>query len=340
MFLFKRNNGYYYFYFNDPITNKRKAITTKCKDLKSAKKFMQSYNVNEVKPVSPVIYLETLENEVLKYVTDNLTRGTLLTYINAFKQVKRILGNKPIKLYNARDFEHYKAVRIETISKTTCNIEVRVLKAIFNLAVKWNWLDRNPLKDVKQFAIPEKKPLALSQDEINRVLNVIDKPVIKNIVIFALNTACRINEILNVQYKDIDLTDRVLTIGNKDNFTTKSKKVRHIPINDKLLDLLNNLLPVTNVIELNPNETYLFNNKGYRLNRDYVSKEFKKCLRKAGLSEMYHFHSTRHTAITNLVKAGANIRFVQQIAGHAHIQTTELYSHVQINDLRKAINLL
>lgn len=301
---------------------------------------MQSYNVNEVKPASPVIYLETLASEVIKYATNNLTISTVSSYQYSFRYLKQILGNKPIKLYTARDFEHYKTVRIKTVTQTTCNIELRTLKAGFNYAVKWNWLDRNPLKDVKQFAIPEKKPLALSQDEINRVLNEIDKPVIKNIVIFALNTACRINEILNVQYKDIDLSDRVLTIGNKDNFTTKSKKVRHIPINDKLLDLLNKLLPVTNVIELNPNETYLFNNKGYRLNRDYVSKEFKKCLRKAGLNEMYHFHSTRHTAITNLIKAGANIRFVQQIAGHAHIQTTELYSHVQINDLRKAINLL
>jgi len=340
MFLFKRNNGFYYFYFTNPITGKRKAVTTKCKDLRGAKRFSQSYNAKDVKPINPVIYLETLETETTKYVSNNLATATAISYRYAVKSFKTIAGNKPIALYSTRDIEQYKTERIKAVSKTTCNIELRALKAVFNLAVNWNWLDVNPFKNVKLFSIPEKSPLALSSIEIETVLNVIDKPVIKSIVLFTLNTGCRINEVLNVQYKDINLLERVLTIGNKETFRTKSKRIRHIPINDSLLNLINSIIPQSNVIEINSPETYLFNKKGVPYNKNFVSKSFKRYLRIAGLPERFHFHCLRHTVITNLVKAGANIRYIQQIAGHSDLNTTERYTHIGINDLRKTINLL
>ncbi len=341
MFLFRRkSSNVFYLIYKDPTSNKRKSISTHCKDKKSAREFLKSFIKRDSKPISPVIYLETLESEVIKYVTDNLSKGTLLTYLYTFKQIKTILGSKPITLYNARDIEHYKATRIQTISKTTCNIELRVIKAIFNIAIKWNWLEKNPLKNVKQFPLAEKKPLIFSDTDIEKIYSVIESPVLKNIVRFTLLTGLRINEVLNVQLKDINLSERILSINNKSNFKTKSGKNRYIPINDSLLALLNTIIPKSNVMDLNYFETYLFNKKGFRYASDFISKSFKKALRKAGLNEIFHFHCLRHTFITNLVLAGCNVRLIQAIAGHSDLITTEKYIHLGVNDLRQAINLI
>ncbi len=340
MFLFKRKNGFYYVYFNDPLSNVRKSITTKCKDKKSALKFLNTFIAKDVKPINPVIYLETLESEVLNYVNNNLSKSTLTSYKTTFKHLRNISGEKPIRQYTARDIEYYKSVRIETISKISCNIELRVLKAIFNLAIKWQWLEVNPLKEVKQFHIPETKPIIFSDSDIDLIYSNITRPFLKNIVRFTLLTGCRINEVLNVQYKDINLDERILSINNKETFTTKSRKNRTIPISDSLLDLLNALMTNGNVMDISYPETYLFNKKGFRYNKGFISKEFKKVLRKSGLNEMYHFHHLRGTFISNLVRAGINIRYVQELAGHSSLTMTELYLNINSSDLLNAVNVL
>ena len=164
--------------------------------------------------------------------------------------------------------------------------------------------------------------------------------LIKNVVTVALSTGCRLNEILNLQVKDIDLSQRIITIRNKNDFKTKSGRIRRIPIADSLEMLLRSLLGYdSNVYELNNTERYLFaNENGFRYNKDYISRRFKRYLRACNMPEKFHFHCLRHTYITNLVKAGANMNYIKQIAGHADLKTTENYIHIGVEDLRNAVN--
>jgi integrase len=340
MFLFKRSNGFYYLYFTDTLTGKRISKTTKCRIKSQALNYLKTYQTENKTPVTQTVYyLDTLQAEVLKYVSNNFTIGTYDIYKTTFKYLRDILGNKPIKHYTSKDIEKYKETRIKTVEKTTCNIEIRTIKAIFNLALKWNWINTNPLKDIKQFPIPEKQRIAFNNSEINIILGEIKDLWLKNIVEFALLTACRISEILNIQLKDINLNEHIITIRNKDDFKTKSGKNRIIPVSDKLLKLLQTLLMHKgNILTYYNPEHYLFNKNGIKYNKDYVSGHFKKYLRKAKLNEKFCFHSLRHTAITNLIKAGVNINYVKQIAGHSSINTTMNYIHILTEDLREAVN--
>ena len=166
--------------------------------------------------------------------------------------------------------------------------------------------------------------------------------MMKNLIIFALLTGCRLNEICNVQWKDINFQESILNISNKDNFKTKSGKQRKIPISDELLKLLYEMIeqkPNENVLSLYNPDNYIFSIRyGARLNIEYVSKAFKKILRRCNFPERYHFHCLRHTFITNLIKSGVNINYVKEIAGHSGIQTTMNYIHIVTNDLRDAVN--
>lgn len=340
MFLFKRSNGIYYLYYEDQQTGKRKAVSTKSKLKSEAIKFVTSFDTQkQPSPNTRLIYLNQLQQEALNYALNNLSKGSYVIYKATFMHLLNTIGNKPLKSITGRDIELYKETRIKTVKKTTCNIEIRTLKAIFNLALKWNWINSNPMKDVKEFKTPEREHLSFSNDELTMILDNIKEGYLLNIVKFALYSGCRINEILNIQVKDLNFTEGIITIGNKEDFTTKSRKIRYIPISDKMSELLKDILKQKdNIFTLHEPETYLFNNNKIRFNKNHISKLFKKKLRLCGLPEKYHFHCLRHTFITNMVKAGLNINYIKQIAGHSDIKTTEKYVHICNNDLKSALN--
>lgn len=346
MFLNKSSNGYYYLYFTCETTQKRKKISCKTKFKNEAVKFVSTFK-NQSKKLHTkksfqIFYLSDLQTEVLKYVSDNLRTGTLMLYKNAFKDLLRITGNKPVKLISVADIETFKSIRLKEVSQTTVNIQLTTIKAVFNIAIRFNWLESNPCNSIKKVSIPQKERLCFNDLEVRLILSNTKNPVIKNFIKFALHTGCRLNEICNVQWKDINFPERLINIFNKDNFKTKSGKLRQIPITDELYIILNEMLgqkPNENIISMFNPEHYIFSIRyGTRLHIEYVSKEFKKILRKCNMPEKFHLHCTRHTFITNLIKNGVNINFVKEIAGHSNVQTTMNYIHIVTNDLREAVN--
>ena len=79
---------------------------------------------------------------------------------------------------------------------------------------------------------------------------------------------------------------------------------------------------------------------GVKLNEDFVSKQFKKAVRSAGLSEEIHFHTLRHSFASNLIQRGVSIYVVKELLGHESISTTQIYSHLQSENLSQAVSLL
>ena len=124
---------------------------------------------------------------------------------------------------------------------------------------------------------------------------------------------------------------RTIRIRNKDGFTTKSKKERVIPMNHVVFDILS---------KIERKCTYVFSKSQFRFKPDYVSKQFKKCIKATNLNQKIHFHSLRHSFASNLVQKGADIYVVQKLLGHSSISTTQIYSHLNQNNLERAIKLL
>lgn len=347
MYLSNKNKyKIYYLFYKNKSTNKIAKITTKTKLKKVALEFVSNFNSEEYireKSSHKYSFVE-LKDEVLKYTTQNYTASTNQIYRNTINKFINIVGNKMLESISINDIEFYKSERLRNINKVTLNIEIRTLKSLFNLAVRWKMTKENPCQFIKQYIVNEKEKLSFEENEIISVLNVIKDDTIKNIVLFAIYTGCRISEILNIQWGDIDFAQRILTIRNKPNFKTKTGKIRQIPISDKLFPILNNLQKVengigNNILSFHNTNEYIFkNNKGLKFEYTYVTMAFKKYLRIAGVSEKYHFHCLRHTFITNLIKKGVSINFVKEIAGHTDIGTTMNYIHIVTEDLRKAIN--
>lgn len=345
MFLSKGYKGFYYLYFKDETTGKRNKVSTRTKQKSEANKFLKDFNViqSQDQPNQTLeISLIELQEEIKKYVKNHFTFKTYQIYEGVLRNLIKIIGNKALRLINIQDIEQYKAQRLESVCKTSVNIEIRTLKAIFNTAFKWNFIKLNPAKEVKQMIVNQKERLAFKEEEIFILLNSITDSKFKNLILLTLYTGMRLDEVLNIQYKDIDINERTIIVRNKSNFKTKTGKIREIPISDFLFTIVQEIREVeanSNILKLYCPEDYLFKNPiGKRYEKNYISKKFKKCLRKAELDEKYHFHCLRHTFLTQLAKKGVSIYLLKEIAGHSSIKTTELYLHTVTDDLREAVN--
>ena len=346
MFLSKSSNGFWYLYWHCQYTGKRKHITTKSKLKSEALKFLNTFNQEKTgaSKIKPILISELLK-EILTYSRNDLRKQSIRIYEGVFKSFQTFYGDKPINLVTVRDIENYKSFRLKTIRSTSFNIELRTLKAGFNKAVKLGYLKANPFNNIKQIPIPEKQILCFSDDQIRLLLNNTRSELLKRFILVSLYTGMRINEIINIQWKDVNFEHGVITVGNKETFSTKSGKIRSIPINDGLNTLLNKMFEAElingNIAGFDFLDKYIFHKHcNFKYASDYISKAFKKLLRSLNFEERFHFHCLRHTCITNLVRAGANINYIKAIAGHSDLKTTENYIHVSKSDLQDTINKL
>ncbi len=174
--------------------------------------------------------------------------------------------------------------------------------------------------------------------------------IVKQFVITAFYTGCRLGELVNLRWENVNLTENIITIGDK-NFTTKTRKQRIIPIHPRVAEVLSELqlsinskrsnLSVHLPSTIKHQTSFVFaKSNSLPYTKDYFSRNFKRACRKAGIDEDIHFHSLRHSAATGMINKGAPVPSVQKILGHANIATTMLYTHPDLNSLRDAISRL
>jgi len=203
----------------------------------------------------------------------------------------------------------------------------RTLRAMWNKGIQWNYLRENPFAKIK---------LHVTETLFEVIMPNIEADIVRDIVTTAFYTGCRLGELVNLTWQDINIKDEVITIGNN-NYQTKSRKQRVVPIHQKVKEILIKRFPKI----IRKEKHYVFSkNNGCAFTGDYFSRRFKRACRKAGVDEAIHFHCLRHGAATRMIVNGAPVPSVQRILGHANIQTTMLYTHPDIDDLRAAVNKL
>lgn len=341
MFLFKRNNGIYYLNFIDG-NGKRQSVTTRCKLKSDALNFLKNFE-EAIKKKSDIdkrdLHLSDVRKHLFEYYKNNIAKATLKCYRVTFEALVRVIGNKRINEIYPVDIENFKTARIkEGLSYYSINADLRNVKAMFNKLVEFGLIEFNRIAGVKYLKVI-KKDFAFSTDEINLILNAISDIRLKQIVRLTLLTASRIGEVLNIKIGDIDFNNRVINIYQK-----KSNKIKTIPINQNIGDLLNEILKSDNNIhELRERNEYLFYNhyrdiKTLSLRPDVISKQFKKILKKLDIKGK--FHSLRHSAITQMINDGNPLSTVMKVAGHCNISTTMNYVKTADSEILKAVNSL
>lgn len=229
--------------------------------------------------------------------------------------------------------EEYKSKRLkESVTSATINREVSCLRHMFNKAIEWRFIRKNPVQGVRLLKEPPGRIRYLEKKEIEGLLGVIDSlprssgSYLKPIVLIALNTGLRKREILNLKRRDLDFEKRRITV-----FRTKTNELRTVPMNETLYRELKK-------VSREEETEYLFcNGKGEPYGN--VRKSFDRALKAAGI-ENFRFHDLRHTFASHLVMNGCDIRTVQQLMGHKDIKMTMRYSHLSKAHLQEAVEKL
>jgi len=340
MFLSKRKYGIYYINYKDELTGLMKKVSTKTKNNREAQKQLFEFEKKITEHYKNKFFtLTSLRDFVLNYVQSNLTKSTLQLYNRSFKEFISVLGNKVAFDVTPEDIEYFKKTRLNTVSPVTLNIEIRNLKAGYNLARKFKHSTNNPFTDIKQMKEVQREKMVFTEDEFDTLVNSIDIPLLKNFVLIGMYTGMRLAEILNLQWKDIFLEERIIKVLNKENHTTKTTKIRSIPISEKLSPVLH--MMKNEQRDSYNGDKYIFQSYTKRpFDKSFITTKFKYFIVKAGLPNYLHFHNLRHTFITQLLRKGISIYKVKVLAGHSSIKTTEGYAHLIVEDLREAVNIL
>jgi integrase len=146
---------------------------------------------------------------------------------------------------------------------------------------------------------------------------------LKDIIILALNTGMSQEEILKLQWQNVDLFRKTITTTRKKTMKTRTMKTRTMPINNTVLELLKYRMKVR---PINGSDCVFFNNAENMIDAGKLKKVFIKAVKDAGITN-FRFHDLRHTFATRLVQKGVDLYKVAKLLGHADISTTQRYAH-------------
>ncbi len=336
MYLIRRKNGTYYVQFIDPKTNLNRRISTGTKSKTDALKFLRNFNPDFCEEKN-VIKLSNFRDEYIKYVTDNRSPKYIKSIKLSFRQLLRYSKDIPLEDLDARLLDQFVSKKFST-SPAAALLYFRTLKAALSKAVVWGYIDENPFKKIKPPRLKKSLPVFISKSELELILDHTKTKMLKDIYTTAFYTGMRLGEIVNLVWECVDFKRNIIIVKNINGFTTKNKKERIIPMNSTLEGMMIDRFNKTNQIDDN---NYIFYRViGIKLNEDYVSKQFKKAVRDSGLNDNIHFHTLRHSFASRLIQKGASVFVVKELLGHEDIKTTQIYSHLQTENLTEAVKLL
>lgn len=213
--------------------------------------------------------------------------------------------------------------------------KVASIKSFYNyLTTKANILEHNPATELESPKILKRLPKYLNIEESKKLLNSVSGNNMERdfaILTLFLNCGLRLSELVGININKIK-KDTLTVIG-------KGGKERTIYLNNACLDAINDYLKVRPVDGVKDKNALFLSERKQRISNKTVQYIVKKYINSSGLDpERYSTHKLRHTAATLMYKYGkVDIRALQEILGHESISTTEIYTHVDNQQLRKAV---
>ena len=228
------------------------------------------------------------QEKYLQYLKANTRPTTYVRYRKALQHFTDFLqshGTPSPKLsqISFQLIEEYKQVRSEAVRPVTVNVELKVLKALYNFAMKCRCARENPVSKVFFYREVEKKPRFLQGKEIEQLLD--NSNGLYPILYTFLKTGLRKSELINLRWEDIDFQRKYITVESKEDWRTKTGNTREIPITDDLIGVLN---------KLSKTSDYVFLNSKGRKYGFHLTERVKRLARSIGISDMT-VHALRHT---------------------------------------------
>ncbi|NVK06964.1 MAG: site-specific integrase [Marivivens sp.] len=257
------------------------------------------------------------------------------------KHIRPVLGDQKLADITSEDIDQWKLLQINDGYKpATVNKHSSMLNRMLNVAVHWNYLDRNPFHGIaiKKLPVGDHVQRFLTESEISRLLGECKRSSHPYLYLFAVTlllTGARKSEWRLAKWRDVDLKNRELFVA-----VSKSGRSRKVMLSDDTLVVLEQVKQTTTELgqAISP-DSWIFPNP--RTGKPYTSFHiaFDRARVAAALPQV-RMHDLRHTYASLLINHGASIYEVQQLLGHHHISMTERYAHLFPNTLKERVDIV
>jgi len=295
------------------------------------------FEVSEAKKRTLADLFEKYRAEVLPRLRSHQTRAVHLDWWESKLGAYLLADVRPSLIIETRKALFDKETpRGKPMSESTANRYMATLSHCFTWATKeLQWMSDNPVFKVQAFKEPDGVIRFLSDEERAALLESAKakSPDLHTIIILALSTGARRNEILGLRWPDVDLKTGLLTFAK-----TKNGTIRHVPITGQALSALRDIAASRKLL----NPTGLVFPGKTRATQDKplaIENIFQACLKDAGI-ENFRFHDLRHSAASYLVMAEVPMMTVAEILGHRDLKMTQRYAHLSRAHVQDAVSRL
>ena len=338
----KRLRFFQIIYFVD---GKRKTLSTKTSDRNAAQKVLENFRASFTQPVQEITNnnpneispsLSKFRDEYLEFIRSSKSKKYFESISYSFKQLISFCGDIPLNKIETKMIDKFIC---STFNRTPRGAHhyYRTLKAALNKATSWDYISVNPFTKIKFPKLSKSFPAFLSEDKLLIILTNTPYQYLKDIFTVGFYTGLRLGELINMKWNWIDFFQNHITVKCSDDFITKSKKERNVPMSEKVQAILVNRF---NLAVHQPDEVVFYRIERRKLHQETISKQFKRAVRKSNLNENIHFHSLRHSFASLLAQKGVSLYIIKELLGHEDLATTQIYSHLQQQNLKDAVNLL
>ncbi len=282
------------------------------------------------------LFKEYLQNE------KGYSGHTVTSYIDDIFTLIHFLDNEQfgdILTVSPRIARFYVATLHESYSPSSIARKISSLRSLYNFLVKDGLVRENPFSDVELPKKEKRLPKFIYPEEIKQIIESIDldKPIGKRnklIIEFLYGTGVRVSEMCSVKLNDIDYSQSLVLIHGK------GAKDRYVPLHSNLLrEIQEYIITVRQEFNKRNKETHpktlFLNFKGTELSDRGVRLIINKIINESGESLKISPHTLRHTFATHLLNNGADLRSVQELLGHSHLSSTQIYTNVTKEKLKE-----
>jgi len=275
------------------------------------------YHKNGRKTTEEREYVHNLERELKIRGFSRRTTDSYLLYNRLFLE---FIKKSPREVTNDDIRRYLESIIDRGCASSTLNVALNALKFYYREILK-----RKFFFDIKGAKKTNYLPTILSKEEIQKMLAVTKNPKHHFLISLMYSAGLRVSEATKIRMCDFDLDRRLIMVkcgkGRKDRCTLLSEKL--IPV------LKRQML-------LKKPKDYLFtgaHGKGH-LTSESAEKIVKKAAEAAEIMKKVSCHTLRHSFATHLLEAGTDIRYIQELLGHAKLETTQIYTKVTSNNLQ------
>lgn len=268
----------------------------------------------------------------------NASENTISAYQRDLRQFNSFICELNISEINKITKKHIRhfivQLNLDKNSTSTIARKLTTLRGVFRFAIRNEFIDSNPLKNISNPKIKRNIPETLSLSSFENVINTLSKKEVEEnnlllIAIFELlyGSALRVSELCSLDYGDIDLINKIVKVKGK------GSKERIVPLGTQTITAINNYLKV--IKHDSKSSPLFFAKSGKRIYSRIIQKHVKENIQLVSDISKKSPHVLRHSAATHMLDNGADLLSVKEILGHQNLSTTQIYTHVSIERLKK-----